>query len=301
METAGDRSMRIGVAGIGKMGAAMAARLIETGHQVAVWNRTPDKAAAVRGATAVATPAAMAQRSEAVITVLTDAAALEAVYNGPDGLLSGDVADKLFIEMSTVLPATEVALAKAVRAKGAAFVECPVGGSTGPARQGKLIGLMGAEAADAARARPILEQLCRRLQHAGPVGSGSVLKFTINLPLMVYWQALGEALALAKSLPVDPAQLMDLLGDTSGGPNVLKVRGAGVATMLKGGDAGPVTFSVDGGIKDMQAMLAEAKNRGVELPLVERSLACYEEAKRHRSGGAEISTVSVYWAKRSER
>ena len=74
--------------------------------------------------------------------------------------------------MSTVLPATEVALAQAVRGKGAAFVECPVGGSTGPARQGKLIGLMGGDAADVARARPILEQLCRRLEHAGPVGSG---------------------------------------------------------------------------------------------------------------------------------
>ena len=293
--------MRIGVAGIGKMGAAIAARLVELGHEVAVWNRTPEKAKAVRGAAAVATPAELAQRCEAVITILTDAPALEAVYNGPSGLLSGDVGGKLFVEMSTVLPATEVALAEVVRAKGAAFVECPVGGSTGPARQGKLIGLMGAEAADAARARPILEQLCRRLEHAGPVGSGAVLKFTINLPLMVYWQALGEALALAKSLPLEPARLLDLLGDTSGGPNVLKVRGAGVASMLKGGNAGPVTFSVDSGIKDMQAMLAEAKTRGVDLPLVERALGCYEEARRHRSGGAEISTVSVYWANRNKR
>ena len=243
----------------------------------------------------------MAQRCEAIITILTDAAALDAVYKGPSGLLGGDVAGKLFIEMSTVLPATETALAEAVRAKGATFVECPVGGSTGPARQGKLIGLMGADAADAARARPILEQLCRRLEHAGPVGSGAVLKFTINLPLMVYWQALGEALALARSLPLDPARLLDLLSETSGAANVLKVRGPGVASMLKGGDAGPVTFNVDGGIKDMQSMLAEAKSRGIDLPLVERTLACYEETKRHRSGAAEISTVSVYWANRKQR
>jgi 3-hydroxyisobutyrate dehydrogenase len=293
--------MRIGIAGIGKMGAAIAARLIEVGHEVAVWNRTPEKAKAVTGATAAATPAELAQRAEAVITILTDAAALDAVYNRPSGLLSGNVTGKLFIEMSTVVPATEIALAAAVRSKGAAFVECPVGGSTGPARQGKLIGLMGADETDAARARPILEQLCRRLEHAGPVGSGAILKFAVNLPLMVYWQALGEALALARSLPVDPARLMDLLSETSGGPNVLKVRGPGVASMLKGGDAGPVTFNVDGGIKDMQSMLAEAKARGIDLPLVERTLACYEETKRHRSGGAEISTVSVYWANRNKR
>ncbi len=292
--------MRIGVAGIGKMGAAIAARLIEVGHEVAVWNRTPAKARAVAGATTVDAPAELAQRSEAIITIVTDAAALDAVYRGPAGLLGGEVAGKLFIEMSTVLPAAETALAEAVRAKGAAFVECPVGGSTGPARQGKLIGLMGGDENDAARARPILDALCRRVEHAGPVGSGALLKFTVNLPLMVYWQALGEALALSRSIPLDPATVMDLLGETSGGPNVLKARGPGVAAMLKGGDPGPVTFNVDGGIKDMQSMLAEARTRGIDLPLVERALACYEETKRHRSGSAEVSTVSAYWADRGK-
>ena len=293
--------MKLGVAGIGKMGAAVAARLIEVGHDVTVWNRTPEKAKAVAGASVAASPTELAQKSEAVLSILTDAAALDAVYNGRSGLLDGKVAGKLFIDMSTVLPATETALARAVRATGAAFVECPVGGSTGPARQGKLIGLMGAEPADAARARPILEQLCRRLEHAGPVGSGAVLKFTINLPLMVYWQALGEALALTRSLSIDPDRLMDLLSDTSGAANVLKVRAPGIAAMLKGGAGGPVTFDVDGGIKDMQSMLAEAKSRGIELPLVERTLACYQETKQHRSGNAEISAVSVYWADRNSR
>ena len=293
--------MKLGVAGIGKMGAAVAARLIEVGHDVTVWNRTPEKAKAVAGANIAASPAELAQKSEAVLSILTDATALDAVYSGHSGLLDGKVAGKLFIDMSTVLPATETALAGAVRATGAAFVECPVGGSTGPARQGKLIGLMGAEPADAARARPILEQLCRRLEHAGPVGSGAVLKFTINLPLMVYWQALGEALALARSLAIDPDRLMDLLSDTSGAANVLKVRAPGIAAMLKGGASGPVTFDVDGGIKDMQSMLAEAKSRGIELPLVERTLACYQETKQHRSGNAEISAVSVYWADRNPR
>jgi 3-hydroxyisobutyrate dehydrogenase len=293
--------MRIGVAGIGKMGAAIAARLIEVGHEVAVWNRTPDKARAIAGATVAGTPAELLQRADVIISSLTDAAALDAVYKGPSGLLSGDVAGKLFIDMSTVLPATEAALAEAVRGKGAAFVECPVGGSTGPARQGKLIGLVGGDAADVARARPILEQLCRRLEHAGPVGSGAVLKFAVNLPLMVYWQALGEALALTQALPVAPERLMDLLSDTSGAATIAKVRAPGIAAMLKGGDPGPVTFNVDGGIKDMRAMLAEAKSQGIELPLVDKTLACYEETKRHRSGGAEISTVSAYWASRGQQ
>ena len=290
--------MRVGVAGIGKMGAAIAARLIEVGHEVTVWNRTPDKARAVSGAAVAATPAELAQHADLIVSSLTDAAALDAVYNGPAGLLAGNAAGKLFVDMSTVLPATEIALAAAARAKGGAFVECPVGGSTGPARQGKLIGLAGGDAADVARAKPILEQLCRRVEHAGPVGSGAVLKFAVNLPLMVYWQALGEALALTRKLPIAPERLMDLLSDTSGAATIAKVRAPGVAAMLKGGDPGPVTFNVDGGIKDMKAMLGEAQSQGVALPVLERTLACYEETRRHRSGTAEISTVSAYWADR---
>ena len=295
--------MQIGIAGIGKMGAAIAQRLIEAGHKVTAWNRSADKLQPVKdaGAAVAATPAELAQASDAVISMLTDAAAIDAVYNGASGLLSGDVRGKLFIEMSTVLPQTEVALAEKVRAKGAIFVECPVGGSTGPARQGKLIGLMGGEPPDAARAKPILEQLCRRLEHCGPVGSGAVMKLTINMPLMIYWQALGEALALCRPLGLDPARIMDLLSDTSGGPNVLKVRAPVIAAVLKGGDGGPVTFDVDSGIKDLRTMLAEGKSRGVELPLVEKTLACYEETKRKVSGAAEVSDVSVYWANRAKQ
>ena len=295
--------MQIGIAGIGKMGAAIAQRLMEVRHTVTVWNRSPDKLKPLvaAGATVAATPAELASKSEVVITILTDAAAIDAVYGGASGLLEGNVRDKLFIEMSTVRPQTQLALAAKVRAKGAALVECPVGGSTAPAQQGKLIGLMGADPADAARARPLLEQLCRRLEHCGPVGSGSVMKLTINMPLMIYWQALGEALALCRPLELDPARIMDLLADTSGGPNVLKVRGAGVAQMLKGGDGGPVTFDVDSAVKDLRTMVAEGDARGVELPLTAATLGCYEETKRNVSGAAEVSTVSVYWANRAKQ
>jgi 3-hydroxyisobutyrate dehydrogenase len=293
--------MDVGVAGLGKMGAAIALRLMEAGHKVTAWNRSPDKIKPVAdaGAAVAATPADLAGRCETIITILTDAAAIEAVYSGPSGLLAGAIKGKLFIEMSTVQPATEVALAAKVRAMGAAFVECPVGGSTGPARQGKLIGLVGAEAADAARAKPILEQLCRRIEHCGPPGSGAIMKFTINMPLMIYWQVLGEALALSRPLGLDPERVMDLLSDTSGGPNVLKVRGAAIAKALKTGDHGPVTFDVADGLKDLRAMLAEGKARGLAMPLVENTLACYQEVVDKGLGEDEVSTVSVYWSKRN--
>jgi len=125
------------------------------------------------------------------------------------------------------------------------------------------------------------------------------MKLTINMPLMIYWQALGEALALCRPLGLDPARIMDLLSDTSGGPNVLKVRGPAVASMLKGGESGPVTFNIDSAVKDLRIMLNEGKGRGLELPLVERTLACYEEARGRVSGAAEVSAVSVHWATRA--
>jgi 3-hydroxyisobutyrate dehydrogenase len=292
--------MHIGVAGLGKMGAAIALRLIETGNQVTVWNRTAAKTGPVvaAGAAVAESPAALAGAVDVVITILTDAAAIDDVYSGPAGLLAGDVAGKLFIEMSTVRPQVEVALAAKVRAKGAVFVECPVGGTTGPARQGKLIGLVGAEEGDAARARPLLDQICRRIELCGPVGAGSVMKLTINLPLLVYWQALGEALALCRPLGVDPVRLMDLLADTSGGPNVLKVRGPAIAKMLRGEEAGPVTFSLDTSAKDLRTMLAEAAACGIDMPVVSETLACYEEASRNGLGDGEVSALPVYWQSR---
>ncbi len=292
--------MHIGIAGVGRMGGNMGLRLIECGHTLTVWNRSADKLKplADAGAKIAGTPAEVARAADIIITILTNADAIDAVYHGRDGLLSGDVKGKLFIEMSTVPPETAPELADKVRAKGAAMVECPVGGSTAPARAGKLLGLMGADVADAARARPLLDQLCRRVLHAGPVGSGAVLKLTVNLPLMIYWQALGEALAVARPLQVDPAELLDFLSETSGAANILKQRMPGIVARLKNQPSDIATFNLDGGIKDVKAMLAEGKRRGIDLPLVQQTLACYEEAKQTMSGDDEVSNVAAYWAHR---
>src|SRR5204863_3933071 len=106
--------MQLGVAGIGKMGAAIAQRLIQVGHRLTVWNRSPEKAQplAKLGAATAASPKELAEKSEAVITILTDAAALDQVYGGAAGLLADEVQGKLFIEMSTVEPDAEKALAE---------------------------------------------------------------------------------------------------------------------------------------------------------------------------------------------
>jgi len=294
--------MKIGIAGTGKMGAAIATRLMGLGHEIMVWNRTQEKtrALAAAGVKVAATPAALAAGVETVVSILTDARAIEAVYHGPQGLLSGDVSGKLFVEMSTVRPETEVALAARVRQKGAAIVECPVGGTVGPAREGKLIGFAGGEAADVARARPLLEQMCRRVEHVGPVGAGTRMKLAINLPLMVYWQALGEALALCAPLGLDPARVMDIFADTSGGTNALKARGPAIAGVLKGESIRTVTFDVDSARKDLRSMIEEARALGTELPVSERALECYDQAAKEGLGPADTALLVARWAKRGK-
>ena len=129
--------MRIGIAGLGRMGLAIGLRLLECGHEVIGWNRTPDrsKPLVVAGGQVAASPMVLAGISDVIVSIVTDRAALAAVYEGPSGVLAADVVGKLVIEMSTVQPADEIALAEKVRARGATFVECPVGGTTMPARR----------------------------------------------------------------------------------------------------------------------------------------------------------------------
>lgn len=292
--------MKVGVAGIGRMGAAIAERLLKHGHEVTVWNRTRAKAEAlaVHGAKVVDTPAQLASAVDVILTILTDAQAIAATFDGPDGLLAGAIKGKLFVEMSTVRPETERALAERVRAKGAALIDCPVGGTTGPARDGKLLAFVGGDAADLARVQPVLEQLCRRIEHVGPVGSGASLKLAINLPLLVYWQAVGEALALCQPLGLEPARLVSIFADTSGGPNVLKTRGGMLADAMQGKPPANTTFNIDSIRKDMATMIEEARALGYdELPVTARALECFDEVSRIGLGDGDAVLLPMTWLK----
>lgn len=295
--------MHIGVAGLGGMGAAIAARLLEVGHQVTVWNRdaAKTKPLVAAGAKLAATPAELAGAADMTLTILTDGAAIDAVYNGPSGLLSGNVKGKLLIEMSTVAPDVPMELAAKVQAKGASLVECPVGGSIAPARQGKLLGLMGASAADAERVKPLLMQLCRRLEHCGPVGTGAQMKLAINLPLMVAWQAYGEAFAICRDVGWEPKRLLDLFVDTNGANPAMKNRAEMIVTMFEGRDPGPTTFSIANGAKDLRTMLATGKSKGLDMPAVQATLSAFEEADKNGFGGGDGSQMSVYWAQRKKK
>jgi 3-hydroxyisobutyrate dehydrogenase len=294
--------MEIGFCGTGRMGAAMVQRLMDQGHRLTVWNRSADKLKPLveRGAHAAKTPAEAAAGRDAVITMLTDARAVEAVYDGPGGLLSGDVKGKLFIDMSTVTPETVTKLGARVRAKGAALVECPVGGTIAPARDGKLLGLAGGEASDFARAKPILDQLCRRVDHLGPNGAGAAMKLAINLPLIVYWEALGEAISLVRNLGIAPAKLLEIMSESSGGTNALKNRAPKLVAALEGGTP-DVGFDIDGMRKDLRTMAELARTLGVELPVTATALDSYDAAARDGWGGRDGSSLVAWRAARATK
>ena len=291
--------MRVGFAGMGKMGAAMAARLAEQGLPPVVWNRTRAAADATRLVVAD-TPRALAGQCDLVMTSLSDDAAAGAVFHGEGGLLQADLAGKLVVEMSTLRPHTQVALAEAVRARGGAAIECPVGGTTGPARAGTLLGMAGGAAEDVARARPVLDLLCRRVEHVGGHGAGAALKLAVNLPLLVFWQSFGEANALVRHLGLDPAWLVGFMAETTGAPAVLKSRGPAIAATLAGSEPGAVTFDINSIRKDLATMLAEAGSRGVALPAASAALASFDQASAAGWGKRDCTWLPAFWAAKAD-
>src|SRR6202166_3086770 len=238
--------MKIGIAGTGRMGTAIAQRLLELGHEVQVWNRTVDNAHDSREAGARWTPtlSELVNDSEVVISFLFDNAAVERVYLGSNGLLSGSVEGRLFIDMSTLTPGTHERIAPEITSRNGSFIECPVSGSIPTARSGALVGFAGGDAAEFARAQPLLWQLCRRVEHVGPLGAGARMKFAANLLLAVFWQALGESLLIA-DLPKDSALAIDLLADSNIGAAILRARGPQIIAAMNGAAGGAPAFDVD--------------------------------------------------------
>jgi 3-hydroxyisobutyrate dehydrogenase len=292
--------MKIGICGTGRMGSSIAQRLMSVGHEVGVWNRNSAKTKPLvdAGARLFASPAELVEGCEVVIVMLLNDAATEAIYRGSNGILKAKLAGKLVIDMSTVRPDTMKSNGASALQQGAAFVECPVGGSTGPAKEGKLFGLVGGTNAEVARAMPILQQMCRRIEHVGELGSGSMMKLAVNLPLLVYWQALGEALTICKPLNLPADRLIDILSDTAGTPTAMKGRGAVIARVLGGAPLGETAFGLNAAKKDLATAVQFGASIGAELPVTASALACYEEAEAAGLGDADATTISTRWAQR---
>ena len=284
-------STRVGLAGLGRMGSALAGRLLGAGLALTVWNRTPARAEPVlaAGAAWAETAADLAARCDVVLTSLTDDRAVEEVYLGERGLLAGARPDTLCVEMSTIRTATILRLAPLVAARGARLVDAPVSGTPEPARQGQLLVMVGGAAEDVERARPVLATFSRRIVHLGPTGAGTTMKLVLNMPMAIYWASLGEALAMGGRHGLSLEQMLDVILDSQVALPALRAR---AAVLL--GAAHEVAFDLAGVHKDLRAMIANAQAAGVATPTADGALAEYAAALAAGHGARDFTFLMPF-------
>ncbi|MBT5575476.1 NAD(P)-dependent oxidoreductase [Alphaproteobacteria bacterium] len=291
--------MLIGLIGVGKMGRAICERLMETGNQLVVWNRSPEKIADLKGVTIASTPAEVAASAEIIISVLANDHATQSVYFEEGGLTSISLQGKLIIEICTSSPERAVELEKAVMDAGGQFLESPVGGTVKPARDGTLLGLVAGDKTAFERGKPILEQLTRRIEYLGAVGSASAMKLAVNLPLMVYWGALGEAVAIAMKKDISAEQAMSILVDSSGAIGAAKMRCQPILDMMQSGESSASNFSMFNAIKDMKLMVGTAQNLGVESPIIDAARRSAEDAAEDGWAAHDASLLAAWRSSKS--
>ena len=272
--------MRVGMIGIGRMGSAMARRLIEQGHEVFGWNRTIERAQEISGLTALESPAAVVGQSDFIILMLLDEHAAHAVYHGDDGVLGAPLAGKTVIDMSTLRPDAMTKTEADVTGKGGAFVACPVGGTIGPARQGKLLGLLGGEAATRQRVKPLLADLCDRIQEFDMSGAASAMKLAVNLPLLVFFQALGEAALITKRFNIPAERFVEIISNSPGAPPALKMRAEVVIASMHGEVPPNPAFTLTAVEKDLRLVDEEGEHVGYRLAVTKAARAMVHEALR---------------------
>jgi 3-hydroxyisobutyrate dehydrogenase-like beta-hydroxyacid dehydrogenase len=255
--------MKIGFLGLGQMGRGMAANLIRAGHELTLYNRTPDKAAGL-GAPLAATPGAAAAGKEVVFTMLADDAALEAVLHGPDGVLAHLPRGAIHVSCSTISVALAEALTTAHETAGQRFVSAPVFGRPDAAAAAKLFIAAAGAAADLARLQPLFEVLGQRSFIISDIPArANLVKLSGNFLIAAVIEALGEALALVGKGGVDQHAYLDLLTSSLFNAPVYKTYG----TLLVEQKFEPPGFAAPLGQKDIRLLLAAAEALSVPLPL----------------------------------
>ena len=263
---------KIAFLGLGLMGQPMAARLLHAGHDLTVWNRTPEKTKPLvdQGAAAAPSPAKAAAGADVVITMLATPEALEQVVFGDDGLARGLRQDQTFIEMSTVGPQTIRKIGPRLP-DGVALVDAPVLGSVPQATEGKLEVFVGADDDVFERVRPLLGAL-GTVRHVGGPGAGASIKLVVNLTLGAAMTTLGEALALGRAFNLDRGILLDVLEGSPIGNTVKSKR-----RLIESGHY-PPNFKLALGEKDLRLVNGAAEESGVDLRVVRAAHEWFADA-----------------------
>ena len=270
--------------GLGAMGGPMAARLIDAGHEVTVWNRTQGRAEALPGAARVAgSPADAAQGAEAVITMLATPDAVEEVVLGRDGVVEGIEPGSALIDMSTIGPDRAAELRERAP-DGLEVLDVPVLGGVADAREGTLTLYFGATEDAFARWSPVLAPLGTAL-HLGSPGAGAAMKLVANSTLAGLMALVGEALALADGFGLDEETALAALLDSPIGPALRRKLGK-----IESGDF-PASFRLALMHKDLALVDAAASRRDVELRTIAGAARWVEDADEHGRGEDDYSAV----------
>jgi 3-hydroxyisobutyrate dehydrogenase-like beta-hydroxyacid dehydrogenase len=253
----------LGFVGLGSMGSRMAKRLLDAGHTVVGYNRTREKAKPLvdAGMRLADTPRAAAEASEAVFSMVTNTAALEAVTHGPDGVLAGLRPGTTFIEMSTVSPAAIRALGAEVAKRGAALLDAPVSGSVATIEAGQLSFMVGGDPAVIERVRSYLTAIGPTITYVGELGLAKSMKIATNLGLAVQMLAFSEAVLLAEKAGIKRERAVETLLKSVIASPMVKYRGPFILGMPE-----EALFNVGMMQKDLGLALELGRSAGVPLP-----------------------------------
>jgi 3-hydroxyisobutyrate dehydrogenase-like beta-hydroxyacid dehydrogenase len=253
----------LGFVGLGVMGGRVAKRLLDAGHRVTGYNRTKSKAAwlADAGLVLADTPREVAEAPRITFTMVSDTAALQAVIDGPDGVLAGLGPGKVYVDMSTVSPRASRELAARVADTGAAMLDAPVSGSVTTLERGQLSIMVGGEAAVLERVRPVLEAIGPKVIHVGGNGQATLMKAAINLNLAVQFTAFSEGLLIAEKggIPRDIA-VESMLASVIASPSLV-YRAPFVFELPE-----EAWFDIRMMQKDLQLALETGREAGVPMP-----------------------------------
>lgn len=277
--------MKIGWIGLGNMGVPMAGNLLAAGYEVHVWNRTADKTSALvaQGAKHADSIAQLVERCDVLFTMVSDDEAVKALYTGPAGILASAGAEgKLAVDMSTVSPATSRMIAERCRQAGMRFLDAPVSGSVGPAKEGTLVIMVGGEQSDYTQAKPLLERLGKISFHLGPNGAGTSAKLAINLLLGITVQGVAETLLFARSLGIGSEQMLQIISESAVGTPLIRGKAASILA-----DDYPAAFA----LKHMAKDLRLAREAGVSTPLAESVAASYRHALDEGLGELDLMAI----------
>lgn len=285
--------MKLGMAGLGRMGVPMAKNLINAGFDIQVWNRNPERSAsfATEMQCQIAqTPEALASTCDIVITMLADDAASQGVYLGEAGLLKGKKA-KVFIEMSTVSPNWINRLQS--QSSRAAIIDAPVSGATQAAQAGKLMIMVGGSEEIAQPLLPIFDALGEKTIILGKQSAGATMKLAINSVIHSLNQAAAESLNLAQAAGIELPLAFEALESSAACAPMLRYR----KPLYLDERAHQVTFTVGLAAKDVDLATRLARSLDVQMPQAELNLGILNQASQNGYANRDMASVISYLKK----